>query len=62
MKANVGSIDRILRVVAGVILIGLSLAGVIGWWGWLGIVPLATGTFRVCPGYSLIGVNTCKRS
>jgi len=62
MKANVGTIDRILRVVAGVILIGLSLAGVIGWWGWLGVVPLATGLFRFCPGYSLIGVNTCKRS
>ncbi len=62
MKANVGTIDRTLRIAAGVILIGLSLVGVIGWWGLLGAVPLATGIFRVCPAYSLIGINTCKRS
>lgn len=62
MKANVGTIDRILRVVTGVILIGLSLTGIIGWWGWLGAVLLASGIFRFCPGYLLIGINTCKRS
>lgn len=60
MKANVGTLDRSLRIVAGLILIALSLAGVIGLWGWIGIVPLATGIFRFCPVYPLLGINTCK--
>jgi hypothetical protein len=59
MKANVGGIDRILRVVAGLVLIGLTLAGQIGAWGWLGIVPLATGALRFCPVYPLLGLSTC---
>lgn len=59
MKVNVGGIDRILRIVVGIALIGLTLAGTIGAWGWIGVLPLATGLFRVCPAYSLIGVNTC---
>lgn len=60
MKANVGTLDRSLRIAAGLILIVLSLAGVIGLWGWIGVVPLATGIFRFCPAYPLLGVNTCK--
>jgi hypothetical protein len=59
MKTNVGGIDRILRIVVGLALIALALSGTIGVWGWIGVVPLATGLFRVCPAYSLIGVNTC---
>jgi hypothetical protein len=59
MKANVGSIDRILRVVAGLVLIALAATGTVGAWGWIGIVPLVTGLFRFCPLYSLIGFNTC---
>lgn len=59
MKVNVGGIDRVLRIVVGIALIALTLAGTIGAWGWIGVVPLATGLFRVCPAYSLIGVNTC---
>ena len=62
MKTNVGSIDRSLRIAVGLILIGLSLSGSIGLWGWIGVVPLATGLFRMCPAYSLLGINTCKRS
>lgn len=61
MKANIGTIDRSLRIAAGLILIGLSLSGMIGMWGWIGIVPLATGIFRFCPVYPLLGINTCKR-
>ena len=60
MQVNVGNIDRALRIVAGLVLIGLTLAGTIGVWGWIGVVPLATGLFKVCPAYSLIGVNTCS--
>lgn len=61
MKANLGTIDRSLRIVAGLVLIGLSLMGVIGWWGWIGLVPLATGLFRFCPVYKLLGIKTCNR-
>ena len=42
MKSNVGGIDRILRIVIGLVLIGLTLTGTIGVWGWIGVVPLAT--------------------
>jgi hypothetical protein len=61
MKANLGTLDRSLRIVAGLVLIGLSLMGVIGWWGWIGLVPLATGIFRFCPVYTLLGIKTCNR-
>ena len=60
MKANVGSFDRVLRIVAGLVLIGLTLAGSIGPWGWIGVVPLATGLFRVCPAYLPFGLSTCS--
>ncbi|WP_167143701.1 YgaP family membrane protein [Pseudomonas sp. OTU750018] len=60
MKANVGTLDRSLRIAAGLILLGLSLSGVIGLWGLIGIVPLATGLFRFCPLYPLLGISTCK--
>ena len=59
MKINVGSLDRILRIVAGLVLIALAATGTVGWWGWLGVVPLATGLFRYCPSYTLLGINTC---
>ena len=61
-KSNVGGIDRILSIVAGIVLIALTLMGVIGVWGWIGIVPLATGLLRTCPIYSLLGFNTCPMS
>lgn len=59
MKMNVGGVDRILRIAAGLVLIGLTLAGQIGVWGWIGVVPLLTGIFRFCPAYTLFGMNTC---
>lgn len=62
MVCNVGSADRALRIVAGVALIGLTLAGTIGPWGWLGVVPLATGLVRFCPVYTLLGMSTCRSS
>ena len=61
MKANIGTIERSLRIVAGLLLIGLSLSGVIGVWGWIGLVPLVTGIFRFCPVYTLLGIKTCNR-
>ena len=59
MTPNVGTIDRVLRITAGVALIGLAATGTIGLWGYVGIVPLATGLFRFCPVYPLLGLNTC---
>lgn len=56
---NVGGIDRVIRVVVGLALIGATLAGSIGVWGWIGVIPLLTGLFGVCPAYKLIGLNTC---
>jgi hypothetical protein len=58
-KTNVGGIDRIARVVGGLALIGLAVAGVIGPWGYIGVVPLATGSLRMCPLYSILGFSTC---
>jgi hypothetical protein len=60
MKSNVGGIDRILRIVLGLVLIGLTVTGTIGVWGWLGIVPLATGAIGWCPPYAIFGWNTCS--
>lgn len=60
MKANVGTIDRVLRVTAGVVLIGLAATGQIGMWGYIGVVPVLTGLFRFCPAYPLLGINTCS--
>ena len=62
MKANVGSLDRALRISAGVVLIGLAAAGVIGAWGYIGVLPLVTGLLRTCPAYRLLGLNTCPAS
>jgi hypothetical protein len=58
MSANVGSIDRIIRILAGLALIAWALMGG-PVWAWIGVVPLATGLFKFCPAYSLLGVNTC---
>jgi len=58
-KTNVGTIDRVLRIVAGLVLIGLTLMGTIGPWGWIGVVPLATGLLGSCLLYSIVGINTC---
>ncbi len=58
MKSNVGGIDKILRMVAGVLLLVWAvLGGPV--WAWIGIVPLATGLMGFCPFYPLLGMNTC---
>lgn len=59
MKTNSGGIDRTLRITVGLILIGLAATGTVGWWGWLGVVPLATGAIGWCPAYRFLGINTC---
>ncbi|MDP1565104.1 MAG: DUF2892 domain-containing protein [Polaromonas sp.] len=59
MKVNEGVIDRSLRVIAGLVLIGLAATGTVGLWGYIGIVPLLTGAVGICPIYSLLGINSC---
>jgi hypothetical protein len=60
MKANVGGVDKILRIVAGLVLLSLVLIldGNARWWGLVGLVPLLTGLINFCPLYTLIGLNT----
>lgn len=60
MKSNVGGIDRILRIVIGLVLIALAFTGTIGVWGWLGAVLVATGALGWCPPYAIFGWNTCS--
>jgi hypothetical protein len=57
MTRNVGGIDRILRIVLGLALIGLTLTGTIGAWGWIGLVPLATAAMGFCPLYTPAGLQ-----
>lgn len=59
MKVNIGSADRVGRVIAGIALLALAALGHIGWWGYLGAVPLVTGILRFCPVYQLFGLRTC---
>ncbi|WP_290903456.1 DUF2892 domain-containing protein [Aquabacterium sp.] len=60
MKSNVGGIDRVVRIGAGLTLVALAATGVVGLWGWLGLVPLATGLSGWCPAYLPFGLSTCK--
>ena len=60
MKANVGGLDRMARIGAGVALIALAATGTIGVWGWLGVVLLVTGLSGWCPAYLPFGISSCK--
>lgn len=61
-EKNVGTIDQVLRIGGGTLLVLLALTGTIGWWGFIGVVPIATGLLRTCPAYSLLGIRTCPLS
>ena len=56
---NEGTVDRVLRVVAGAALLSLVFVGPETPWGWIGLVPLVTGLVGNCPVYSLLGISTC---
>jgi hypothetical protein len=60
MKSNVGGIDRIARIIVGIILIGWVAFASGPMWAWIGVIPLATGLFRFCPAYTIFGIKTCK--
>lgn len=58
MTSNVGNMDRVLRIVAGLALMAWALLGG-PVWAWIGMVPLATGIFRFCPAYAIFGFSSC---
>lgn len=60
MKKNVGSIERIIRIIAGIAILSLAFVGPKSPWAYLGIIPLATGLIGWCPPYALLGISTCK--
>jgi hypothetical protein len=60
MKKNMGSAERIVRIIAGLVILSLAFVGPQSAWAYLGIVPLATGVIGWCPPYAILGVSTCK--
>jgi hypothetical protein len=60
MKVNVGGVDRIVRIVAGLALISWAALGAGPSWAWIGVLPLITGLVNFCPAYSILGISTCK--
>ncbi len=58
---NVGSLDRLLRLVIGLGLVSIVFVGPQTPWGWIGVVPVLTAVFRFCPAYTLLGIRTCPR-
>lgn len=58
MKTNEGGLDRAIRVIAGLAILSLVFVGPHTPWGYLGLVPLATGIVGFCPAYALLGINT----
>ncbi len=56
---NVGGVDRALRIIIGLALIVAAIAGYIGPWGWIGVIPLATGLIGMCPLYKIFGFSSC---
>ena len=60
MKINEGTIDRALRIIAGLVLITLAATGTVGVWGWIGVLPLVTGVVGFCPAYAILGMSTCE--
>lgn len=61
MLANIGQLDRTIRIALGAVLVAIALAAPSQDWAWLGVVPLASGLARYCPVYALLGVSTCRR-
>ncbi|MCF6220968.1 MAG: DUF2892 domain-containing protein [Robiginitomaculum sp.] len=61
MTKNIGSPERLIRIIVGLVLIALVFVGPKTIWGWIGVVPLLTGLIGWCPPYQLLGINTCKK-
>ncbi|MCH8497161.1 MAG: DUF2892 domain-containing protein [Marinobacter sp.] len=61
MEKNMGSLDRTIRVIVGLLLISLVFVGPQTAWGWIGVVPLITAALGNCPAYTLLGIKTCRK-
>ncbi len=61
MKQNIHNIERIIRVLFGIIILSLVFIGPKSWWGLIGILPILTGLSGWCPPYQLLGISTCKK-
>lgn len=61
MCRNLGTIDRVLRAIVGLVVLSLVFVGPASWWGLAGLVPLGTAVLGFCPAYLPIGLNTCAR-
>jgi len=66
MNVNVGTIDRVLRIIAGIALLAFALGYLFpgtgwNWVGWIGVVPILTAVFGFCPLYTMLGMSTCPR-
>lgn len=62
MKKNIGNLERIIRIVAGLAIISLAFWGPKSLWAYLGAVPLLTGLVGWCPPYAMLGISTCKQT
>jgi len=62
MKTNIGNIERVIRIVAGLAILSLAFIGPASPWGYLGIIPLLTGLIGWCPPYALFGISTCGKT
>lgn len=60
MSHNEGTLDRVIRIIVGLVLLSLVFVGPQTPWGWIGLVPLVTGLIGTCPIYSVLGIRTCK--
>jgi hypothetical protein len=61
IRINIHPVERAARVALGLLLIAMAALGTVGLWGYIGIVPLATGALGSCPLYTLLGMSTCPR-
>ncbi|WP_006787887.1 YgaP family membrane protein [Thiorhodospira sibirica] len=62
MKNNIGANDKLIRIVVGLVLIGMAVMQIGTPWTWIGVLPLATALIGFCPAYTLLGINTCGSS
>ncbi len=62
MKKNIGSVERVIRVVAGLAILSLAVIGPKSPWAFLGAVPLLTGLIGWCPPYAVLGISTCRKN
>lgn len=62
MTLNMGTADRTIRALVGIVLLALVFVGPQTPWGWIGVIPLVTALVGYCPAYSIFGIRTCKKS